>query len=586
MATFSANGSSGVMELSNVDSSGAIALDDVNVEECEITFAMNWISGGAGTAEAGLYYRAASDLSTGYRVVFDIDLDLLTQDTITGVTIEKDGVILGSASLSLVKPFGTPVQVKVRSSNNQAVRAWLEGSPEPTTWDLVTGSGSLESGTIGLLGTVALDASTPVPLSDVQWLWGAEQAITGVGTTQLTGIPVLVGSTTTNLSISAAGQGRDGIGYAARFQLAGTTGSVVANTASFMTAIIVSYTTRFSVRFNTALPTGGDANGLVRLFTCDASAGNDYAVVFRVSDARICFQVSTASATVVQGPVATTNTWYSIEVVADMSLTTNTFRWSVNDVSQTDASTASTAGRSITNNHYGPISGNTTCDMYFDDMIMVSGTGQYPMGDIKIVRLMPVATITEGDTANVWCRFQTNGSSLDVTFNAANILAALTEFPPENAPGAASNGVYQRTVGVSIGHITIPIDNYTLTTGQGVGAVRIEVLFWQASAAGSAFLGLVNVGGADTTMWNQGALAFGNTTQQWGTYIYTPSGGWDITKLNALNIVFDGGGDINPLPGYRFAMTEVAIRTASDAGSSTFSLLFDDLEVCALENTS
>lgn len=581
---YSVDGTAGIMTLDNSDNEGTQVLAGLSVEECEITFDMDWVTGAGGTITPGVYYRAASDLSTFFKVMFTIDLDPLTNDTITGITVASEEGTIGTASVSKVHTVGVPFRTKVRSTTNHFVKVWNSNVAEPASWDLIAGGGADDSGTVGLTAGAALDSPVPEPLENVLWMFGAEQGMTGFGVSQITGPEVLIGTSSSNVGISSAGEGRDGAGYAARFNLSSTTGYIEVAGTTIVPVDVSQFTTTFSFRFVNALPTGG-SSGLVLLLriTPVSLAGID--ISLRLSDAAIVVVPSNnLPGTVVAGPVLTTNTWYTVEAAVDMSTSTFTINWSVNGVAQTQATRAGVVSppKLLQSLRYGPSVGNTTCNILYDDLLYVRGIDQYPLGDIKIVRIMPSATITESGTANVWCRFTSNGGGLDTTFNAANILAAISVFPPATTVNSSGTGVYQRTAGLSVGAITVPFDTYSLQAGQGVGAVRLETILWQSTNGGSDFRVLGNVGGSNTVLWNAtGQIVF--NSQVWACKIYTPAEGWSQSTLNAFAAVIDGGADISPLPGYRFVMAEVAIRTASGLSSSTIDVEFDNLQVCSCE---
>lgn len=580
---YSVDGSAGIMTLDNVDNEGTQMLATLDIEECEVTFAVDWVSGAAGTITPGVYYRAASDLATFFKVEFTIALDPLTSDVMTGITVSNETGVIGTAAVSKTHTIGVPFRVKVRSTTNHFVKVWSSNVAEPEAWDLSAGTGSLASGTVGLTALAALDAAVPDPLSNVVWMWGAETAVSGYGDFSSATNGQVISPTISRFSITALGQGADGVGRAAQITVAAQTGSFQAGDivagANLSTMFAI-----FKVRFVSSLPTGG-TNNLIALFHLEYNGqATTSGISFRTTDSRLVFQPTSGSATgVIAGPVVVANTWYTVQLTSVSTANPYVFQWTVDGVAQTGTTKAQTAA-AVLSAIFGPYTGNTTGTILFDDNIILSSTTQYPvLESISLKRLMPAATITQSGTVNTWCRFTGNGSGLDTTFNAADILAAITEYPPAEQMGSSETGVYQRITGTTSDFIALPTENYSLGAGEGVGAVRLYFACWTGTIGGNSTKISVsaNVGGSSTTIFSNVFALSAATT--WGASMYEPSGGWDGTKLDALSVSLQATDDISPLAGYRFIMTEVAILTTMDPGADTIDIEFDDFQVCSCE---
>lgn len=561
---YSVDGTSGVMTLDNIDNEGTQVLSGVNVEECEITFAMDWVSGAAGTISPGLYYRAAEDLSTYYKVVFDVDLDYLTQDVITGITISSESGTIATATVSKAHTVGVPFNVKIRSTQAHMVKVWSADTPQPSDWDLVGGSGSTRSGTIGLTSTASLDAAIPASLTPI-FMYGAENATAnGWSTTAFILTPG-------NMVMSSAGQGFDGVGYA--LVASGGVGTFTVPGVSWGT--INQFTAVYHVRFGT-LPGADQDMMLIN------GAGVDPKIEYLSATSKLRFTAPAGSGGT-DGTMAgtvTSGVWYRLEFSYNGTVSPIVCNWSIDGVANTPMSYATTVPRAATNLALQGPNGTR-----WDDIVVTGSASDYPIGAERIIALLPSGTITEVGTANSLCRYTNNGSNLDVTFNSADIITAISEYPP--TIGAATAGVYQRTSGAG-NYIRVPLQNYTLQAGEGVAGARVIVSGWSSTAGTNA----ITIGGYDGTTETElfaGAPAWDNSTtvMNWtrpapSSAIYTPSGGWDGTKLNNAQIYFGKSGDISPLPGAHFMMMETVIRTA-DTGSSTIDVEFDDLTCLACE---
>lgn len=579
MATYSVNGSSGVIALTNADATGIQILPGVQTEECEITFSMDWTSGGAGTLEPSVYYRAADDLSTFFKVTFTVDLDPLTNDTITAVSVEDENGAVGSAVLAKAHTIGVPFSVKVRSTTNHFIRVWDSNTTEPTTWDAVLGSGSNASGTVALAAFTQLDEAVPDSLTPV-WFSGFEAGHLTGATSNSTNAGANLFAATSNTAISAAGEGRDGVGYAIRCLL--TVANQAANfqvSSTYLGGSCTQFTLVGYFYIETSLPSAN-----FDLITWDVTGGTDGFLRFRQSDSRLLF-VPNNSGTDQAGPVIAANTWYRVDITYTATPTAFTYQWSIDGVAQTNV-TGTATNQVMTNIYYGHRSGTSpNVNFRWDDCLITLTPADYPIGELAVYDLLADAgsSATEVGTANATARFLSNGGILDSTFVSTDIITAIRS--PTISPSGGVDGVYQRTSGVG-NFISIPMETYTLAAGEGVGSVRVELApGWSASLAANNVSLLANVGGSDDTLFALANPGTSNsiTAPPWLCVIYTPTGGWDQTKLNALLVIFGGSNDISPQPGINYLVAEVAIRTAEDVSSSAIDVLFDDFEVCALE---
>ena len=263
------------------------------------------------------------------------------------------------------------------------------------------------------------------------------------------------------------------------------------------------------------------------------------------------------------GPQITANTWVHCEFRLVLNANPHTLEWKINGVTQTQVnlSVASenlfTAGWSIDN-------GTQTGVLHVDDCVISLTSGDYPLGQQKVVQLIPdtagTAALIAGAAANSLGRMVTN-SAIDSTFNSANILAAVSEVPP--TLGASASGLGQRTSGAG-NACEVPMTTYTLTGGETVTAVRVNACTWSASTSANN-LGLrAYNGSAETTLFAAAGYAGTNssTAPAWICKMYT--GVTDQTTLDALVVRVGYSSDINPLPGIHAAYAEVAVKEATD----------------------
>lgn len=574
---YSVDGTTGIMSLDNVDNEGTQVLLGLDIEECEVTFTVDWVSGGVGDLTPAVYYRAASDLSTFFKVEFSVTLDVLTQDEVTGVTLRNEAGILEAVTVSKVHTIGVPFNVKVRSTQNQYVKIWSSDEAEPDDWDLTFGSSSTRSGTVGLSGFAALDAPVPDSLTAV-WLSGFEAGhLVGAASNSIVAIANLFASTS-NTAISTAGQGRDGVGYAIRCLL--TTVNQSANfvvSSTWLGGSCTTFTLVAYFQIETALPSAN-----FDILTWDVTGGTDGFLRFRQSDSRLLF-VPNNSGTDRAGPVITFNTWYRLDITYTSTPTAFTYQWAVDGVAQTNV-TGTATNQVMSNIYFGHRSGTSpNVNFRWDDCFITLSAADYPIGELAIYARLADSPATEVGTANATARFQANGGILDSTFVSADIITAISS--PTVAPSGGVDGVYQRTSGVG-NFVSVPIQTYSLGAGEGIASVRIELApGWSGSLAANNVSLLANVGASNETLFALANPGFSNsiTAPPWMCPVYNASGGWDQTKMNALQVIFGGSNDISPQPGINYLVVEVAVRTTADAGAAVIDLEFDEFQVCSCE---
>lgn len=311
----------------------------------------------------------------------------------------------------------------------------------------------------------------------------------------------------------------------------------------------------FWFRFPSGLP-AADFNIFIDIGT---AGGND--VFFKYLSSNSGLQAVFGSSTQM-GPTLANNTWYRIDFRAIHNANPHTLEWQVNGVDQTTVSLA-VASENIFVAGFGIDNTNATGTMDVDDVVLSLTSGDYPLGDNKVVQLIPDTggTATEIGTANATARMVTN-SAIDTTFNSANILAALSEVPP--LLGGSASGLGQRTSGIG-NACNIPMTTYTLAGGETITGLRINACAWAANATAAAnTLGLRGFNGtAETTLFAAAAYQGQNssTAPAWICKMY--SGVTDQTTLDALTARVGYSGDISPLPGIHAVYAELAVKVAA-----------------------
>lgn len=566
---------SGFMDFTGSDIAGFQALTDINQRYVNLQVELDCVTG-TGTMDMSIYARVNADGSQYYRATATFDLDL---EQITSISVARHDMTLATTAISVPFASGTPSIMRFTSGIRQSAKIWSSLSAEPADWQVEGADDSLNAGAIALgseagLGPPAPPAITTTPI----WMWGCEQGTVSDPDAGVSGFRLISSeSGSTAYTYTAAGTGSDGVGSAIQWNVvASPMFFSVGNLSEGGFPLPNATAGVFYVRFVTALP-----NADCELLTISSTAFTSPVLSFRNSDDALIVTPNNGG-TIRVGPTIVANTWYRIDWAFDSSTSPAVFQWSVAGVPQTNATFTFVAPGSQRAFLYGN-SNNITANVMMDNFYMTQSTSDYPIGDIKIVRLMPEATVVELSDANAMARFTSNGGGLDATFNASDILTAITEFPP--VIGGTAAGAYLRLTDLSatIGSIRFPMTTYTATASERIQYLRVIWLAWSPTNNINSFNVYADVGGSVSTLFTGINAAPDINVPPWFAAFYTPSGGWDQTKLDALRVALGGpSNDINPTPGVHVVQAEVAIRFDSTV-SSNQTAIFDNLEVTACE---
>jgi len=283
-----------------------------------------------------------------------------------------------------------------------------------------------------------------------------------------------------------------------------------------------------------------------------------------LSTGAIRCQVGTGTA--VDGPAVALGTWFRLDGRYTVSGTQYTCDWSVDGVAQTQALSQTGLTATTILDHTVAWDNADDLDISADDWCVSTTTADYPLGEYKVVRLdVNSAALISGAAANSMSRFINNGT-IDATFVAADVVAAVSEVPV--LIGATASGVTQRTAGAG-NAVELGLSTYAAGGGETIDACRIMVAGWSGSATANnvavrAFDGTsesVLFGPADPNFDN--ATVASATVPAWCCKMWTPTGGWSQAKLDAAAVRFGYSTDIAPNPGAHAMYAEVAVRVGA-----------------------
>ena len=211
-------------------------------------------------------------------------------------------------------------------------------------------------------------------------------------------------------------------------------------------------------------------------------------------------------------------TWYLIDLRADMTGATSTADWQVNGSAQAQA----TAGQSATtflNVFWGGNSkGSEQFNINFDDMMISTTAGDYPLGDGGSRALVPAGVTAINDSGG-------NLKNDDGTAVSGTSWQRLDENPP------TSTLDYVKQVGGDTSAYLALGFTQTTQTGCVFGVSGLMAGRSSSNQSDSAKTALWE-GGTERVIYS-GDMK-GTTQKWWSTGITPASGGWTTTKINGL----------------------------------------------------
>jgi hypothetical protein len=311
------------------------------------------------------------------------------------------------------------------------------------------------------------------------------------------------------------------------------------------------------VYFPTSLPSGDF--DLIQ-FQC---VGPNYILMYRNSDSKLCVGIPGGS--VVSGPVVTTNTWYRLDVHMDVSANPNTIDWQVDGVAQTQFSNA-VAADTLFSMDLGPTLAGETGTVRFDDWCASTTSGDYPLGEHKVVLLSvdPAGTFTLSGTSGNFNTFTNNGTL--AAWNATTARNNTDEIPP--TIGSTADGWVQITLAAS-DYVETPMTSYTLAGGETVSGLRMLAPGWATSGT-AATIGFRSYNGTtETTLFAAADPNFDNSTTApaWVCKMCTLADFDTQSELDALAFRVGFSGDATPDVGIHAIYAELAVKVAAAATS-------------------
>lgn len=310
---------------------------------------------------------------------------------------------------------------------------------------------------------------------------------------------------------------------------------------------------RFKVNFTT-LPNIDTGIGLI--------SGNNVGAFFKQSDSNIYAGTSTANLGAT-GVSVTTGVTYYIDVRVNTTANPWLIDVSVNGSACGQRSTASAADTGAQSVVLG-FTGAVTASAKFDDVILSTTSGDYPIGDGKVLGFVPNADGTHTATTTTIVK----GTAASPT-GGGNVAGATDVFNWVNARpigGGATDAtrlVNQQTVGTTL---YAEVDFEPTTEVNAPRAVEVLTADQQASTAVGGFSTKLNDNGTEDVIITRSAAGVVTdrfVTKQYATMV--GGGAWTLIRFNALKARFGYSGDATPDQYWRGIMIEAEFAVVAAA---------------------
>lgn len=313
-----------------------------------------------------------------------------------------------------------------------------------------------------------------------------------------------------------------------------------------------------------------------RIFQLDATDTSD--LYLFLNAAGNAFEIDFAGGGVAQTSSAiTTNTWYRIDLLYDVSGTTWTCDWELDGVAQGQLTFANgAAGTGAVSLVFGMSStGASVYKANITDFIASNTSADYPIGAGKGYYLLPSSMGTSINST----RFQEgDGTAID-----ASSYQFVDEWPP-NQTGGNTDYIKQVTAdaGGEASYIEFGLDDRPDSEGAINGVVGFLAYTSATTSANNAGCVVVKNGGTEITIYGDDAVPVDYSDGSITNYFYAaqvitaPGGGWTTAELNALLFRCGYSTDVSPNPYWGSLLIEYDVAPAVAGGVAIPIFGFED----------
>lgn len=270
------------------------------------------------------------------------------------------------------------------------------------------------------------------------------------------------------------------------------------------------------------------AANVTELLTIDAAAGNDFRLGYQASSQRLTARFGNAAVTVATSTVSA-GTWYRLDLRFTANTNPRTVNWQIDGTAQTSISSAA-AGTTINTLRFGSTVAADVYTEHFDDVMISTTSGDYPLGSGTVVALRPDGM---GTSVNTGSFREDDGSVID-----ANTYNRLDDSPISDT----TQYVRQQTIGTN-DYVEFTLDNTSTSCVTGVSAI---LAFRSAGTAANDGKTSIFDGGTERILLD-GDMS--QTTQQYISSILNPAAApWTPSAVNGLRLRIGYSSDVTPNP--------------------------------------
>ena len=306
------------------------------------------------------------------------------------------------------------------------------------------------------------------------------------------------------------------------------------------------------------------ATNVNELLSGDLLNGNDLRLGYQASGQRLTLRFGNAAVTVASTSVSA-GTWYRLDLRLTGNANPRTADWQIDGVAQTSIASAEN-GRTVTALRLGSVSAADVYNVNFDDVLISTTSGDYPVGAGTVEALRPDGmgtSLTPGSFR------EEDGSAID-----ANTYSRLDDDPMTST----FQYVRQQTIGTTA-YLGLTMDDTTAACIVGVsGVVAYRSATTTSNRGKTSFFD-----GATESIVYTGDMS--ETAVFYRSAIVAPAAGsWTPSGLNGLEARIGYSSDVTPNPYWDSLLLEFAtgvtapglVTVTSSAGNSTVTATYTD----------
>lgn len=270
------------------------------------------------------------------------------------------------------------------------------------------------------------------------------------------------------------------------------------------------------------------------------------------------------------GPTIAAGEWHQIDVRFDVSTSTEVGSWTVDGVDQGTFNTLVQNSTGLTALRLGSsVAQPVAFDIYYDDVAWTDTSGDYPIGPVDVIWLLPGADGTHNAAANQFDSGDSGGTNY--ANGATTAYQNLDDAAPWSTTRSTTDSIRQDVTGTA-NYLEIAPQTDAARSGETALAVRALLAYSSTSTtADNGSCEVFNSAGTKRDLWG----IFSGTKQDYsetsnffkGRCAAKPAGDWTESEIEATRIRIGGSTDVSPVPTWQMLAWEVAYPTPAAGGA-------------------